>query len=76
VPPEVNAAIEALASASIGGNFIRPEAGQRVHWTKVSTNTKVRVGHIVKRAGCTVSHVPMKPGIANTIVRLHNRASA
>jgi hypothetical protein len=27
---------------------MKPEAGQRVYWTKVSTNTKVRIGHIAK----------------------------
>jgi hypothetical protein len=47
---------------------MRPEAGQRVYWTKVSTNTKVRIGHIAKKVVRTLSHVPAKQGRANTIV--------
>jgi hypothetical protein len=54
--------VAALTSASIRGTFMRPETGQRVYWTKVSANTKVRVGHIAKRMVRTLSHVPPKPG--------------
>jgi hypothetical protein len=53
-----------------------PEAGQRVYWTKVSANTKVRIGHIAKKVLHTLSHVPAKPGRANTIVQLQSRAAA
>ncbi|MGA9128310.1 MAG: hypothetical protein WB425_09240 [Terracidiphilus sp.] len=65
-----------LATAPIGGTFIKPEAGQRVYWTKVSTNTKVQIGHIAKKVARTLSHVPPKPGITNTIVQLQSRAVA
>jgi hypothetical protein len=30
----------------IGGTFIKSEAQPRVYWTKVSANTKVRIGHV------------------------------
>jgi hypothetical protein len=43
---------------------MKPEAGQRVYWTKVSTNTKVRIGHIANK------------WCANTIVQLQSWAAA
>jgi hypothetical protein len=40
---------------------MKPEAAQRVYWTKVSTNTKVRIGPIAKKVVRTLSHAPAKP---------------
>jgi hypothetical protein len=40
---------------------MKPDAGQRVYWTKVSTNTKVRIGHIAQKVVLTLSHMPSKP---------------
>jgi hypothetical protein len=36
--------IAAPTTAPFGGTLIKPEAGQQVYWTKVSANTKVRIG--------------------------------
>jgi hypothetical protein len=70
----VKCRVPALTPASIGGTFIKPEAQKWVYWTKVSGDTKVRVGHIAKTMARTLSHVPPKPGITNTIVQLQSRA--
>ena len=68
--------VAALTIASIGGTFMKPDAGQRVYWTKVSTNTKVRIGHIAQKwclpyPTCLQSRV-----ITNTIVQLQSPAVA
>jgi len=55
---------------------MKPEARLRVHWTKVSTNTKVQIGAMAKEAFGTLSHMPAKVGITNTIVQLHSQAAA
>jgi hypothetical protein len=71
------AAVAALTTAPIGGTFIKPEAGQRVYWTKVSTNTKVRIGHIAKKSGAyPIPCALQNRSIANTIVQLQSRAAA
>jgi hypothetical protein len=40
---------------------MKPEAGQQVYWTKLSTNTKVRIGHIAKKVVRSLDYVPAKP---------------
>jgi hypothetical protein len=55
---------------------MKADAGQRVYWTKVSTNTKVRIEHIAEKVVRALSHVPPKSDIANTIVQLQSRAAA
>ena len=55
---------------------MKPELGQRVYWTKVSANTKVRIGHIAQKV-CVPHRVSLQSrGIANTIVQLQSRAAA
>ena len=62
-----------LTVAPIGSTFIKPEAGQRVYWTKVSANTKVRIGHIAKQWSELSPTFLQYRGIVNTIVQLQSR---
>jgi hypothetical protein len=54
---------------------MKPEAGQRVYWTKVSAHTKVRIGRIAKKWCVPYPMCLQNRGIANTIVQLQIRAT-